>query len=248
MARAKEAGVGRILCCGTKENDWETVAELSQSYQEIIPAFGLHPWFVQERSEKWLDRLASLLTRYPGAALGEIGLDHAVEYNNANHQTGVLVEQLKLARELQRPVSLHCRRAWGALIPLLQQQCGLPFGGAIHSYSGPVDLIPTLAGLNVSFSFSGSITYNHNKRGSRSAVLVPDDRLLVETDSPDIPPAGIAKASNEPANLTMVVHRLAELRGTTVQTIGELTHRNAERLFVFAERRGPPDGRVSDRR
>jgi TatD DNase family protein len=234
MSRAKDAGVMRILCCGTKENDWDAVAELSQGYQGVVPAFGLHPWFIRERSGQWLERLASFLVRHPHAALGEIGLDHAIEYGNGKDQAEIFIAQLKLARELRRPVSIHCRKAWGALIPLLQQQCGLPNGGVVHSYSGPIDLILTLSGLNVSFSFSGSITYDRNKRGARAATLVPDERLLVETDSPDIPPVGIGQGSNEPANLTMVVQQVAELRNTTVQAVADLTFENAQRLFTLS--------------
>lgn len=232
MERARAAGVTHMLCCGTQESDWDAVAALSEKHPEIIPAFGLHPWFVANRTGTWLNRLEEMLHKYPQAALGEIGLDHAIDQRNDADQATVFLAQLRLARKLERRVSIHCRKAWGDLLCLLEQQCGLPHGGAVHSYSGPHDLIKPLALLNASFSFSGSITYDRNRRGRSAAAVVPDDRLLVETDAPDIPPQGIDKDCNEPAHLALVAGKLAELRGVTLERIAHLTSGNGIRLFA----------------
>jgi TatD DNase family protein len=231
IARAKTAGVTHMLCCGTQESDWDAVAGLAKEHHGIIPAFGLHPWFVKTRSEKWLEHLESLLIAHPESALGEIGLDHSLKTRDDQEQSSVFITQLKLARTLNRPVSIHCRKAWGDMLRILEQQCGLPCGGAIHSYSGALDLIPQLERLNVLFSFSGSITHDRNKRGALAAAAVPDDRLLIETDSPDIPPAGVEQGSNEPAMVMRVAQRLAEIRGMTLERIAALTTTNGIRLF-----------------
>jgi TatD DNase family protein len=231
IARAREAGVTAMLCCGTRESDWDDVAGLSQKYPEIIPAFGLHPWFVKDRSLDWLIRLEATLTEYPQAILGEIGLDHALDERNDGEQAEAFIAQLRLARRLGRPLSIHCRKAWAALLSVLEQQCGLSQGGVIHAYSGPPDLIEPLVAFNASFSFSGSITYDRNKRGCRAAAAVPDARLLMETDTPDIPPQGIASGENEPAYLIKIAGRLAGIRGLSIEAIAELTYANAESLF-----------------
>ena len=231
MVRARQAGVARMLCCGTQESDWDAVADLAKTYHEIIPAFGLHPWFVGSRSAAWIERLETFLKAHPGAALGEIGLDHALDHRNDAEQTEVFVAQLKLARILNRPVSMHCRRAWGDMVRILTQQCGLPNGGVIHSCSGPPDLIAKCERLNVSFSFSGSITHDRNKKGAIAAAAVSSDRLLIETDSPDIPPSGVEQGQNEPALLPRVAQRLAEIRGVAVDKIAEETCTNAVRIF-----------------
>jgi TatD DNase family protein len=231
ISRARHAGVAHMLCCGTQESDWDAVADLAKIYPEIVPAFGLHPWFVVTRSATWIERLETLLKAHPGAALGEIGLDHALDQRNDLVQAEVFVAQLKLARMLHRPVSMHCRRAWGEMVGILTQQCGLPNGGAIHSFSGSSDLIPQLEKLNVSLSFSGSITHDRNKKGALAAAAVSPDRLLIETDSPDIPPHGIGEGLNEPALLPRVAQRLAEIRGIAAEEIAEQTCSNGMRLF-----------------
>ena len=230
IARAREAGVRSILCCGSSESDWETVKVLSLRYSEIIPAFGIHPWYAKERTSEWLSKLESLLMEFPAAAIGEIGLDHALDERNDDDGKSVFEAQLKVAEKLERPVSIHCRKAWAALAEILARQ-GVPNGGVIHSFSGGPDLVRQFEKMGVSISFSGSITHDRNKRGRAAAVVVSEDRLLIETDSPDISPRGIGVGKNEPANLLKVAETLAELRGTTAEAIAEMTYGNACGIF-----------------
>lgn len=230
LARSREAGVYRILCCGSSESDWNAVNKLASRYPEIVPAFGLHPWYIKARSNDWLKKLEALLVECPDSAVGEIGLDHALDEWDDEDQSMVLIEQLKLARKMERSVSIHCRKAWAAMTGILSRH-GLPNGGVIHSYSGPPDLVPQFEKIGASISFSGSITYDRNKRGRASAAVVSDDRLLIETDSPDISPKGVGAGKNEPANLVKVAEALAELRGKTVGEIADITYRNACGIF-----------------
>ena len=118
------------------------------------------------------------------------------------------------------------------MLRILSEQCGLPDGGAIHSYSGSPDLIPQFIALNASLSFSGSITFDRNKRGRASAAAVPENNLLIETDAPDIAPLGIEAGKNEPAHLPAIAATIAALRGRPVDRIGEITTGNAMRLFA----------------
>jgi TatD DNase family protein len=120
--------------------------------------------------------------------VGEIGLDHAIEDRDDADQEAVFLSQLRLSRDLNLPVTMHCRRAWGRLLELLTPLGPHPAGMLIHSYSGADDLVPTLAKFNVFFSFSGSITFSGHRKRHRALRAVPLDRLLIETDAPDIPP------------------------------------------------------------
>lgn len=236
MQRATQVGVRRFLCCGSSERDWPQVAALSRKYPGVIPSFGLHPWYVRDRSTEWLAHLTRALldTR---SVVGEIGLDHAIEPRNDEEQESVFMAQLHLARELNRPASIHCRRAWEHLLAVLNKSGPLPRGFMIHSYSGAPEFVKPLAELGAFFSFSGSLTRAGNKRGQRAAREVPADRLLVETDAPDLPPVihdgdhVSEPAVNEPANLRYVVQALAEARGCSMDQIAELTWNNACRLF-----------------
>ena len=233
LARAGAAGVAHMLCCGTSESDWQAVATLARRHPQIIPAFGLHPWFIDKRSPDWLAELERMLRLFPSASVGEIGLDHTVGEKNDAAQADIFLAQLDLARTLERPVSIHCRTAWGDMLRILSARCGLPHGGAIHSFSGSPDLIPQLTGLKASLSFSGSIIDDRNRRSRACAAAADEQYLLIETDSPDIPPPGVELGANEPANVREVARALAEVRGCALDSIAERTSGNALRLFAI---------------
>jgi TatD DNase family protein len=231
LARARSSGLRNLLCCGSCEPDWEAVKSISRRYPEIVPAFGVHPWYVAARSGDWFDKLETLLVEFPAAAVGEIGLDHAIDERNDEDQATVFTSQLALARKLGRPVSVHCRKAWAAMLTILQKD-GLPHGGVIHSWSGSPELIPLFEKAGASISFSGSITFDRNRKGRASAAVVSANRLLIETDAPDCASMGIAKGENEPANLPGIAEQIAAIRGTTVTDIAELTYKNALGIFL----------------
>jgi len=234
LARAEEAGVWRMVCCGAEETDWARVAELSEQETRIFPSFGLHPWYVGRRSPDWFDILQDYISRYP-AGVGEIGLDHALKDREDALQEDVFVQQLKLAQDWGRPVSIHCRRAWGRMLDVLKKYGPFPAGFVIHSYSGSPDLIPAFVSLGGYISFSCSITSSHNKKGHRSLCAVPRDRLLFETDAPDIPPiidGLLSDQPNEPANLWFVIKKAAELLELPVERVASLSWENAATLFV----------------
>lgn len=231
LLRARNAGVTAMSCCGSCESDWPEVKRLAQSNGAVLPSFGLHPWYVGERTGEWADALAALLKETPGAGVGEIGLDHALDASTFGDQESAFSRQLAIAAEYCRPVTIHCRRAFGRLIELIRLSGGILQGGIVHSYSGPPDLVKTLERFGLSISFSGSITFSGSKRARASVAAVSPGRLCLETDSPDIVPHGCAAPVNEPANITAVARAAAELLGVTVRDVAELTYRNASRVF-----------------
>jgi TatD DNase family protein len=142
MDRAREAGVKKVVCCGTKEDDWEAVRRLKHDYPDmVIASFGLHPWYIKERSPDWLRRLEGFSA---GSALGvgEFGLDFAIEGFDTIEQKDLFTQQLSLAKRLKRPVSIHCRKAWDTLIDILGNFGQLSAAGLVHSYSGGPGFIP----------------------------------------------------------------------------------------------------------
>jgi TatD DNase family protein len=167
------------------------------------------------------------------SGVGEIGLDNSIEPPDNAEQEEVFLAQLRLARELKRPVTIHCRQAWGRLLEIIKKEDGVKFGGILHTYSGSPELVRPFEELGLSISFSGAITRDGNKRGCKSLQTVSKERLLLETDSPDIMPAGAEGECNEPANLLLVARRAAALLGRPVEEIAELTFKNTERVFSF---------------
>jgi TatD DNase family protein len=241
ITNSRISGIRRLLCCGSEENDWEDVARIRAKYGRcgddgrddrlIICAYGVHPWYVDQVSDDWDTVLKECLHNDPSAAVGEIGLDNAINPRNDDKQIDIFTRQLKIAEQFKRPVSIHCRKAWGSLVPILKDMGGLRYGGAIHSYSGSHELIAPLQDLGCYISFSASILIPGNKRAVESLQKVSPDRLLVETDSPDIPPPNLPGPHNEPANLRVIVEKIAELLGKTVEEVAELTYGNGIRCF-----------------
>lgn len=243
MKRADQAGVSNLMCCGSSEEDWPLLPDIARRFPAAHLSFGLHPWYVADRTPGWLEILTTTLQAIP-SAVGEIGLDHALDKSTFADQEAVFLAQIHLANELQRPVSIHCRRAWGRLMELLDEKGWPAFGFMLHSYSGSADLVPPLVRRGAFFSFSGAITFTDNRRGREAVVVVPDDRLLIETDAPDLAPdlprdaqalhdtAG--KLINEPAHLVYVARTVAALRGMDEESVADLTSGNAATLWTLA--------------
>jgi TatD DNase family protein len=233
IARARAKGVIKMMCCGTCENDWDAVKTLS-AQEGVLASFGLHPWYVSERTDWWLDKIETLLVASPGAGVGEIGLDHAMDKFTHGLQEEIFLYQLRLANRLNRTVSIHCRRAFERVITLLEKEGSVGPGGVVHSYSGPKELIPVFEKLGLYISFSGSITSEGNRRGVEAIRAVSEDRLLIETDSPDMLPAQIIEGPNEPANCAFVNDKVAALLGEQPENVAKRTWDNACRLFEGA--------------
>ena len=230
MARAGAAGVVRMSCCGSEEQDWEAVRNIAFEYKNVSPSFGLYPLHVPGRSGNWLEKLRSFLLSVP-SGVGEIGLDNFPGASDLAAQEEAFIAQLRLARELKRPVTIHCRQAWGRMLEILKQEGGVKYGGMMHTYSGSPDLVRPLEEMGLSISFSGAITRPGSKRGAKSLLAVSKERLLLETDSPDITPVGAEGTFNEPANLPLVARAASALLNEPVEAVAELTFGNAERLF-----------------
>ncbi|MCC7300101.1 MAG: TatD family hydrolase [Verrucomicrobia bacterium] len=244
LARAAAAGVERMACCGTRSKDWNRIFQLSESYPQIFPMIGTHPWFVKGRDgspsrpdnaarpavEPYQDiqTLENLLRAHPEAGIGETGLDFQERFTNRAEQEASFAAHLDLARELNRSVAVHCVHAWGRLIEILRAYPAPRV--LLHAFGGPAELVPELVTLNCWFSFCGAVANPRAKRVRAAAVAVPEDRLLIETDSPDFAPANCAMP-NEPANLIHVINALSELRGTTVDSMIRYTFSNAESVF-----------------
>ena len=244
LQRAERAEIAGLSCCGTEEADWDDVARLSRSHEAIHPSYGIHPWYLKDRAAGWRENLLRRLQADPGAGVGEIGLDHAIEPREDSDQTAAFKQQMEMARELRRPASIHCRRAWATLLDVLRNFGEFPAGFVVHSYSGSPELVEALSPLGARFSFSGSITYAGNRRARKSLAVVPLDRLLIETDAPDIPPypirgqssAGDPTPVNEPANLVYVLRTVSELTNEPQPRLAAILWENS--IHIFGERDG----------
>jgi TatD DNase family protein len=235
----KRAGVARCVVNTTCEADWQTVENLAAAEPDLIlPAFGIHPWHAHTASTGWQDRLASLLEKHPQATIGECGLDSWITTPPLEIQRPVFIQQLQLARELDRPLTIHCLKAWGALFDAFSE-VPPPARFLMHSFGGSIETARRLIPLGAYFSFSG-----HFLHPRKSAVLdvfrqLPPERIQLETDAPDmLPPPEIITHPlpanhNHPANLPAIGQALAVALGMAPETLAEITRRNAQLCFGF---------------
>jgi TatD DNase family protein len=234
LDRAAAAGVRRMMCCGIEPGDWQIVLDLTARHRALRPSLGLHPWYLEQRTADWRQRLEALVAEN-ACGVGEIGLDHHLPAESRPLQVEIFRFQVDLANRYRRPASIHCRRAWRPLLEVLKAAGGLTAGGLVHAYGGGPDVVAALARRNVSVSFGGGITRPNARRPVEACRAVADEHLLVETDSPDILPTGCPGPHNEPACLAQVVRAVAQARNLAVEQAAALTWDNARRLFAGLE-------------
>lgn len=237
IAAMKRAGVTRCVVNATRETDWESVETLAQAEPDFIsPAFGIHPWHAHTAANGWQERLIRLLEKHPHASIGECGLDQWVSEPSLEIQRPVFLDQLRLAREMDRPITVHCLKAWGALFDAFEETPP-PSRFLMHSFGGSIETARRLIPLGACFSFSG-----HFLHPRKSVVIdvfrqLPKDRILLETDAPDmLPPEEIithalAGNHNHPANLPAIGRALTEALAITPEALAKLTGENARRCF-----------------
>jgi TatD DNase family protein len=226
IATMKEAGITACVVNGTSEADWPEVAKLAEQFPDFVhPAFGLHPWKTGERSPDWLSRLNEYLKRFPEASIGECGLDRWMESPNLEEQHKVFRKQLELALSLNRPVTIHCLKAWGPLISELKDQPHLP-RFLLHSFGGSMEIAQEATKLGAYFSFSGYFLQPRKLKVREVFAKLPIERILVETDAPDMAlpdPQFEFNDANHPGNLAVISCELAKICDTEPKTFTDNT-------------------------
>lgn len=237
IATMRLAGIDRCVVNATCEDDWEEVVTLATREPDfILPALGIHPWRAHAAMTGWQERLRLLLEKHPEASIGECGLDQWITEPTMEIQQPVFLDQLRIARELDRPITIHCLKAWGALFDAFRESPP-PSRFLMHSFNGSVETARRLIPLGAYFSFSGYFLHER-----KSAVLdvfrkLPTDRILLETDAPDmLPPPGfithfLPENHNHPANLPAIGGALAEILAMTPEALAALTRENAQICF-----------------
>ena len=229
LERARAAGVDRMILVGTNVETSRAAHEIAAKEPGIFPTAGIHPHDASDADSAARDEIEALCRGRACVAVGETGLDFFKEYSPRQSQLENFRWHLALARELGKPVVIHCRDAHEANVEVLSEFPGVR--GVMHCYTmGEAELAPYLeAGLYI--SFSGVVTYPRNEDNRAAARAVPDDRLLVETDCPFLAPQGHRGKRNEPALVKAVLEVVARERGQELEQLARVTSENATRLF-----------------
>lgn len=244
VEQARREGVTWAMVNGSAPIDWPDVLALFQRDPRNLPAFGLHPWDVSSAPSNWLETLHHFLLATPQATVGEIGLDQWIKGYDIVAQEKALRAQLALAVELNRPASIHCVKAMDPLLGILRRDALPKRGFLMHSWNGPVELVPELVALGAYFSFSA---YHLQPRKmhlrQQFASAIPLHRILIETDAPalcpapefrvhSLPLASDGSECNHPANLIINNRELACTRGLKPEIMAKQTLENFQQLFL----------------
>ncbi len=235
LARAKDAGVTRVICSGYDLTSSKIAQELAQNYEEVYFCAGFHPSELDKYREGDLDALRALCTDEKCVAVGEIGLDYHFEDNPPKAvQQSMFIAQLRLADELGLPVVIHSRDSAQNTVEILEAHRELlKKGGLMHCYSYAPEMVDRFQDLGLYFSFGGPCTFKNAKKVYASVQTVDANRIVSETDCPYLTPVPFrGEFPNEPKNIPYIVRRIAELKGWDEAQTATQIQKNAYALFT----------------
>lgn len=232
LARAAEAGVGVIISAAASVPDSEAACRLADQNDNVYCIAGVHPHDAKDAPEDYLARLAELAGRPKCVAVGETGLDYHYDLSPRDLQRRVFAAQLDLAARLTKPVVVHTREALDDTLAVLAE-ADLPGERVVfHSFTGGPADVRRVLDTGAQVGYSGIATFSKAGPIRDGAAMVPDERIMVETDGPYLSPEPVRKMkTNEPANVRHVAACLAAARGMAAEAFAELTTANARRLF-----------------
>ncbi len=230
MARASDAGVNRMLCIGTGDGppELDRAIRLAERYPVIVATVGVHPHEAAKVTPETYVDLRRLADHPKVVAFGEIGLDYHYDFSPRDVQRTVFIAQLKLARELALPITLHIREAWDDTMSILADHWFGP--GIVHCFTGDAAQATQALARGFHLAYGGVLTFRTAEAVREAAQITPDNRLLIETDAPFLAPIPYRGKRNEPAMMIETLKKLAEVRGVAPERIAELTTANFDRL------------------
>lgn len=236
LTRAGQAGVEKIINVGTDIAESKGALELADKYPNCFATVGIHPTDSPIEGE-WEEEFRKLCTEPKVVAVGECGLDIftkdtsrgvTTREKEKREQIDLFERQLHLAKDLAKPVVVHCRGGWNDIFDIIKN---FKVRGIFHSWTGSRKDLDRALSLGFSISFSGIVTFKNAREIAYSAQEVPPDRFVLETDSPFLSPEPLRGNTNEPANVKIIAEFIAGLRNTDFEDISFQTSMNAKKIF-----------------
>lgn len=234
LSRARSAGVNGFVAVGTDAEDSAEVLAMARENPAIQASLGVHPHEASAWDAEAEVRLSHLLEDPDARFVGETGLDWHYDLSSREDQERAFRAQIRLARRHRKPLMVHTRAAPEATLGILREEGAEAVGGMIHCFSEDKAFASRVLDLGFYLSFSGILTFKKAEDIQEVAAWAPEDRILVETDTPYLAPAPFRGKPNEPAYVRYVAERLAALRGIPFTQVAEITTRNLEALCGWA--------------
>ena len=232
LERARAAGVRGIVTIGTDRETNREVVTLAKRLPDVWATVGIHPHDAGDALEADFDEMERLARDDPKVVgLGEMGLDFFRNLSPPDAQRRVFRRQIDIAGRTRKPLVIHCRDAHDGTLAILCEERAGEAGGVMHCFSGDVEIARRCLDLGFYISLAGPVTYKNARALPDVARFVPEDRLVVETDCPYLPPTPHRGKRNEPAYVALTVACVAGLRGADPEALADAVTANAARLF-----------------
>ncbi len=240
IARAHEAGVANIIAVGISADTSAAAIEVAREFDGVHAAVGMQPNYLAEAKPGDWDRVVAMLDQPKVVAIGETGLDRHWDFTPFDVQQDYFDRHLRLSQDRGLPFIVHIRDCDEDILVMLREahQRG-PLNGVMHSFTGSRAMCDECVAMGLYISFAGMVTFKKSEELREIAASVPDDRILIETDSPYLTPEPVRKIKrNEPSHVRFTAGCLAEVRHKTLEAFAEQTSTNAKRLFRISEKEG----------
>jgi TatD DNase family protein len=231
MKSARAAGVDRLVCVGVDADSSRRSLELAESLRGVFATAGVHPHDASSFDRAAGTTVEELLVHPLVVGVGETGLDHYRRLSPPEDQERAFRTHIALSRETGKPLVVHVRDAWPDALRVLEDERAERV--VLHCFSGDEIVAAEATARGYFLSFSGNVTYPSADHIRRAATSIAEDRLLVETDSPFLPPQSMRGQPNSPANAATVARALADLRGLDFDLMVQRTTENTLRAFPF---------------
>lgn len=237
IARARAAGVGTMLNISTREREWDAIVTTAESDPDVWASIGIHPHEADAHLDIDTAKLVERARHPKVIAIGETGLDYYYDHSDRDRQRASFRAHIAAARETGLPLIVHTRDAEEDTADILaQEMVNGPYSGVIHCFTASGAFADKALDIGFFISISGIVTFKNARDLQETAKRIPEDRLLIETDAPFLAPVPHRGKPCEPAYVADTARFLAELRGTSVESLGEATTRNFLTLFSKAVR------------
>ena len=234
ILKLNNEGVEKLVTAGYSLESSKESINLANRYNFIYATIGISPNDIPDNIngiKEEIDQLNELYrTSEKIVAVGEIGLDYHWNTENKDLQRYAFIEQIKLANKLELPIQIHTRDAVMDTIDILKTN-DVKCGGIFHCCPFNRELVKEGLKLGFYISFAGPTTFKNSKNASEIINMVPDDRLLVETDSPYLSPEPYRGKRNDPRKVQYILRKIAEVKGRTFEEVQNMAYENAKRIF-----------------
>jgi len=229
IGRARAAGVMGLITVGTGLTSSRAAVELAAAYPEIYASVAIHPQDAAAITDQAMDELRTIAAHPKVVAIGETGLDYAHPDPPRDRQRDAFSRHIRLSRELQLPLIIHCRDAYDDVLAMLLEASVSSV--VMHAFSGSKALAEACVARGYAISLAGPVTFRNAGASAEVGRAVPLEFLLVETDAPGLAPVPHRGRRNEPAYLIHTVTRIAALRGVPPEEVAQATTTSARRVF-----------------